>query len=84
MQLTSLPFFVGGDEMGIQIALAWSKECEQELIKMGFKKQIVYTKSPPLSNNSKEEKMLGDREFFNMNNSPYQFVTTSWWGAGPE
>ena len=69
--------------MGIQIALAWSSECEKELIETGFKKTEVYTKIPPRGGkNSDEEKTLGDREFFSMKCPPFQFVTTSWWGAG--
>jgi hypothetical protein len=30
--------------MSVQIALAWSPECEAELIARGFKKETVYTK----------------------------------------
>lgn len=69
--------------MGVQIALVWSKECEKELLEMGFKKIEVYTKRPPFGKDSIEEKELGDREFFSMKFSPFQFVTTSWWGVGP-
>ena len=68
--------------MGIQIALVWSKDTEKELIKMGFKKREVYTKPAPISINTEEEKIAGDNEFFKMQYTPYQFVTTSWWGAG--
>jgi hypothetical protein len=32
--------------------------------------------------NSKEETEKGDSDFFNMKNPPFQFVTTSYWGAG--
>ena len=67
--------------MGIQIVLAWSEDCEKELIQMGFEKQEVYTKTPPFAGNSDEEKKVGDAEIFGMKHLPYQFVTTSWWGA---
>lgn len=66
--------------MGIQIALAWSKDCEKELKEMGFEKKEVYIKSAP-AGTTKESNKKGDAEFFKMNRSPYQFVTTSFWGA---
>ena len=33
---------------------------------------------------TEKEKAEGDREFFHMKRKPFQFVTTSYWGAGPE
>ncbi len=69
--------------MPIQIALAWNNHSEKELIEMGFKKQEVYTKQAPSGKNSDEAEKKGDSEFFSMAYPPFQFVTTSWWGAGP-
>lgn len=63
------------------IALCWSDKCEKELIEKGFEKQEVYIKSAPFHSNSEKAEALGDREFFAMDYKPYQFVTTSWWGA---
>ncbi len=69
--------------MPIQIVLAWSEKCEKALIEKGFKKQEVYIKDAPFSGKtSKEDCELGDSEFFDMEHIPYQFITTSWWGAG--
>lgn len=69
--------------MPYQIAFAYSKECEKELIKKGFKKTEVYIKSfsgtKPNSDIACKE---GDSDFFRMESTPYQFITTSWWGAG--
>jgi hypothetical protein len=69
--------------MAFQIALVYSKACEKELKDMGFKKQTVYMKHAP-GFTTKESKDLGDSEFFKMQNTPWQFVTTSYWGAGPD
>ena len=69
--------------MSIQIALAWNEECEKELKRMGFRKQEVYLKQAP-PGMTKESNSAGDREFFSMKAKPFQFVTTSYWGAGPE
>lgn len=71
--------------MPIQIALSWNKETEKELIEKGFTKREVYVKdffAPGCANSSEMEKK-GDSDFFKMKNPPYQFKTTSWWGAGP-
>lgn len=75
--------------MGIQIALAYSAETEQELLRMGFTKTEVYVKSPPVASpvpdgvtRTEHEKNLGDAEFFSMKNPPYQFATFTYWGAG--
>lgn len=75
--------------MGLQVAFAWSSESEQEMLAMGFKKQEVYIKQAPSGfpapdgkTISDHEKALGDREFFGMSRPPFQFVTTSYWGAG--
>lgn len=72
--------------MGIQIALCWSPETEEELKKMGFEKREIYCKPAPYSpEGTKGEIFLGDSEFFKMRHPPFQFVTTSWWGAaGPD
>ncbi|MDY6896286.1 MAG: hypothetical protein SVO01_12860 [Thermotogota bacterium] len=70
--------------MRIQIALAWSDKCEKEMIEMGFTKREVYVKSPPFGLTTQEQISAGDSEFYMMENPPDQFVTTSWWGAGPE
>jgi hypothetical protein len=70
--------------MSIQIALKWSDETEVELKKMGFVKREVYIKEARAGKNSEESNILGDREFFEMSRPPYQFVTTSWWGACPD
>lgn len=68
--------------MAIQIALAWSPECEQELKNNGFKKQGVYIKHVKGGGTTREQVGRGDHEFFSMKAKPFQFVTTSWWGAG--
>jgi len=70
--------------MGVQIALAWSESCEEELIAKGFKKADVYMKPAPVAGNTKEQNHKGDADFMSMRYKPYQFVTTSWWGAGPD
>ena len=70
--------------MAIQIALCFSPECEEELIEMGFKKIEHYVKRVEKAGNTKEQVEEGDSEFFHMTNKPFQFVTTSWWGAGPD
>lgn len=70
--------------MPIQIALAWSKESEAELIEKGFRKREVYVKPTCLPGTSKEAEEAGDRDFFKVRHVPFQFVTTSWWGAGPD
>ena len=64
-----------------QIAFAWSKESEKELIKKGFEKEEVYTKIYFEGKDSDEAEKNGDNDFFDMKNKPYQFITTSWWGA---
>ena len=72
--------------MPLQIALIWSPECEAELQAKGFKKKEVYVKDffwPGVSN-SEAACIQGDADFFRMAHRPYQFVTTSWWGAGPD
>jgi len=65
-----------------QIAFAWSKETEKELIKKGFEKEVVYTKSYFEVDDSDDAEKNGDRDFFDMKYTPYMFITTSWWGAG--
>ena len=70
--------------MAIQIALVWSPECEKELKQLGFKETKVYIKNVDGCASSKEQKALGDSQFFQMKHTPFQFVTTSWWGAGPD
>ena len=67
--------------MAKQIALCWSDKCEQELIAKGFKKEKVYIKDVDGGITTKEQVKIGDAEFFAMAYEPYQFVTTSWWGA---
>ena len=77
--------------MPYQIALAWNDDCEKELIEKGFEKKEVYIKSYGNSEGRKEGEAIsdvcernGDHDFFSMKHKPYQFVTTSWWGAGSE
>jgi len=70
--------------MSIQIALAWSPECEEELKRMCFVKHEVYIKHVGSGGTTDEQKKAGDAEFFRMRHKPFQFVTTSWWGAGPD
>lgn len=70
--------------MAIQIAFVWHEACEKELVEMGFAKSTVYTKMVAGGGTTEEQKVAGDHEFFTMSNTPHQFVTTSWWGAGPE
>jgi hypothetical protein len=70
--------------MPIQIALAWNDETEKELREKGFRKREVYVKDfyAPNCANSDEMCEKGNSDFFRMNRPPYQFITTSWWGAG--
>lgn len=67
--------------MAYQIALAWSDECEKELRENGFTRRVVYLKTAP-GGTTEQSETLGDREFFSMKSPPFQFVTTSYWGAG--
>jgi hypothetical protein len=67
--------------MAVRIALAFSPECEKELIAAGFKKQEVYISHDVKGLDTKEQVSNGDRAFYEMEHPPYQFVTTSWWGA---
>jgi len=68
--------------VAVRIVLAWSKYCEAELIKSGFVKKEVYVNYDTPGKDTDEQVANGDRAFFDMHNKPYQFVTTSWWGAG--
>ena len=68
----------GGGVVGFQVAFAYSEESEKELKKMGFTKETVYMK------HTSKDKHEGDKEFFTMDYIPYQFCTTSFWGAGPD
>lgn len=75
--------------MGYQVAFAYSEKTAAELESMGFRKQEVYIKQAPSAfpvpngvSHSEHEKQLGDREFFAMQNPPFQFATVSYWGAG--
>jgi hypothetical protein len=75
--------------MSFQVAFAWSKESEEEMVKMGFTKREVYMKDAPPpgplepgEGHTAKQRTLGDKEFFAMNRPPYQFATTSYWGAG--
>lgn len=90
--------------MAVQIALAWDKESEAELLAHGFKKETVYVKwqmpreaGQPVTTELLEQLRLkhhgtitgseiqrGDSEFFHMKPPPPMFVTTSWWGLGPD
>ena len=67
--------------MAIQIALVFSPDCEKELLEIGFEKREVYIKSI-CGGTTQKQIDAGDNEFFRMTHKPYQFVTTSWWGAG--
>ncbi len=67
--------------MSYQIAFVWSPDCEEELKKKGFIKQEVYIKNFHEGPNSEETNKNGDNDFFRMKHKPFQFVTTSWWGA---
>ena len=71
--------------MSVRIAMAWSPECEKELIANGFRKIEVYANFESVGGiTSDEQKESGDHAFFNMKHSPYQFFTSSWWGASPD
>jgi len=72
--------------MPFQIALAWSDECERELLAKGFKKREVYVRDfyGECSTNSDVACKAGDSDFFRMKYPPFQFITTSYWGAGFE
>lgn len=67
--------------MGYQVAFIWSEKSAVELESMGFKKQEVYMKEGP-GGSTVEANKKGDAEFFHMKQKPYQFITTSYWGAG--
>lgn len=67
--------------MGYQIVFMWSDKSAVELESMGFKKQEVFIKEAPCGM-TEESNKKGDAEFFRMENKPYQFVTTSYWGMG--
>lgn len=67
--------------MAKQIAFCWSDSCEKELIKKGFAKKEVYIKDVNGGITTKEQVKIGDKEFFSMMHNPFQFITTSWWGA---
>ena len=68
--------------MPYQIVFAASEESELELLKKGFKKESVWIKSFQGSETDSEKTCEeGDADFFKMENKPYQFVTTSFWGA---
>jgi hypothetical protein len=67
--------------MAIQVAMTWSEECEKELINMGFNKKEMYIKHAPGAT-TEESIKKGNAEFFSMRHIPFQFFTTSWWGAG--
>ena len=60
-----------------QIALAYSKKCEEELKKKGFHKQEVYI-------NYCCDKKEGESDFWGMKFKPFQFLVSSFWGAGPD
>lgn len=68
--------------MGFQIAFAWSEETEAELKANGFEKREVYIKTAPPGTTA-ESNEKGNAEFFRMKRPPFQFITTSYWGAGP-
>lgn len=63
-----------------QVVLAYNQECEQELLKMGFRKQEVYVKSIAGMTNE-ETKKRGEGELFRMKTKPFLFCVTSFWGA---
>ena len=67
--------------MAVRIALAFSAECEKELIAAGFEKKEVYVSHNVKGKNTEEQISNGDKTFFEMEHPPFQFVTTSWWGA---
>lgn len=75
--------------MSVQIVFAWNEACEQELLRMGFEKKEVYIKSAPIppdgeGSYTERQNKAGDAQIFQMDHKPFQFITTSWWGAGPE
>jgi hypothetical protein len=72
------------DAVAIQIALAWNADCEKELKELGFEKMEVYVKTVATGATTARQVAAGDSAFFRMRNKPFQFVTTSWWGAGQE
>lgn len=76
--------------MAMQIALNWSEDTAEELERLGFKKIEVYYKAAPVvdvhggESVTEAQKRAGDAEFFSMAQPPFQFVTTSFWGASHE
>lgn len=68
--------------MAKQIAFAYSKESEKELLEKGFKPTIVYIKDVQGGGNTNQQVTIGDNDFLKMTYPPFQFVTTSYWGAG--
>lgn len=68
----------------IQIILAHSAECEEELRAMGFEKKEVYVREVPCPGPSAEVKPKAEAEIFRMRNPPYRFLVSSTWGIGPD
>jgi hypothetical protein len=70
--------------MPFQIAIAFSKDCEKELKEKGFEKQEVYIKHFSKGHSDSQMIKNGDKDFFAMQHKPYQFLTSNFWGAGPD
>ena len=73
--------------MPYQVAFLWSNESEAELLQKGFRKTEIYVRECPHfqgCKDSEESCKKGDSDFFSMNHPPFQFKTTSYWGAGCE
>lgn len=68
--------------MSIIIVLAASEESEKELVEMGFTKREVWTKPAP-GITTPDQKVKGEALMWRMKHIPFQFLVSSWWGAGP-
>lgn len=67
--------------MPLQIVLAWNGDCEKELLEKGFTKREIYVKEFSTGETSDVDCEKGDSDIFKMRHKPYQFKTTSYWGA---
>lgn len=69
----------------IQIILAATKDCEQELEGMGFHQQSVWIKHAPGDpTDEAAQKSLAEKEIFGMRHQPHQFCVTPYCGAGAD
>lgn len=68
----------------ISIILAWSPEARERAIAAGFRERTVLVRDEvvvPTTDKTKQERITAQvlREI-----KPFQYLLSSWWGAGPE